>query len=147
VGIKEFWGLPLGVSPAVLVPRPETETVVASALAALDRDGSRTRPLRIADLGTGSGALLLALLSDLPNAFPVGTDRSAAALAVARDNAERLGLAARAAFLVCDLAAALAGAFDLVVANPPYVTSAEVAQLPPEVRDHDPLLALDGGPD
>jgi release factor glutamine methyltransferase len=147
VGIKEFWGLPLRVSPAVLVPRPETETVVASALAALDPDGPRTRPLRIVDLGIGSGALLLALLSELPNAFAIGTDRSAAALAVARDNAQRLGLAARAAFLVCDFAAALTGAFDLVVANPPYVASAEMAQLPPEVRDHDPLLALDGGPD
>jgi release factor glutamine methyltransferase len=147
VAMKEFWGLPLRVSPAVLVPRPETETVVATALAALDREGSRARPLRIADLGTGSGALLLALLSELPNAFAVGTDRSAAALAAARENAEQLGLAARAAFLACDFAAALAGPFDLVVANPPYVTSAELAQLAPEVREHDPLLALDGGPD
>jgi release factor glutamine methyltransferase len=147
VGMKEFWGLPLRVSPAVLVPRPETETVVTTALAALDRDGDRARPLRIADIGTGSGALLLALLSELPNAFAIGTDLSSVALALARDNARQLGLAARAAFLACDFAAALTGPFDLIVANPPYVASAELAQLAPEVRDHDPVLALDGGPD
>ncbi|HEV2954887.1 MAG TPA: peptide chain release factor N(5)-glutamine methyltransferase [Xanthobacteraceae bacterium] len=147
VGMKEFWGLPLRVNPAVLVPRPETETVVATALAALDRDGDRARPLRIADIGTGSGALLLALLSELPNAFAIGTDLSTAALALARDNARQLGLAARAVFVACDFAAALAGPLDLIVANPPYVTSAELAQLAPEVRDHDPSLALDGGPD
>jgi release factor glutamine methyltransferase len=147
VGMKEFWGLPLRVNPAVLVPRPETETVVATALAALDRDGDCARPLRIADLGTGSGALLLALLSELPNAFAIGTDLSTAALALARDNAQQLGLAARAVFVACDFAAALGGALDLIVANPPYVTSAELAQLAPEVRDHDPSLALDGGPD
>jgi release factor glutamine methyltransferase len=147
VGMKEFWGLPLKVNPAVLVPRPETETVVTTALAALDRDSGRARALRVADLGTGSGALLLALLSELPNAFAIGTDLSTTALALARDNARQLGLAARAAFVACDFAAALAGPFDLVVANPPYVASTELAQLAPEVRDHDPLLALDGGPD
>jgi len=147
VETKEFWGLALRVTPAVLVPRPETETLVATALAVVDRAGSRTRPLRIADLGTGSGALLLALLSELPNTYGVGTDLSTAALTVARDNAARLGLATRAAFVACDFADALADRFDLIVANPPYVASAEVTQLPPEVRDHDPLLALDGGPD
>jgi release factor glutamine methyltransferase len=147
VGMKEFWGLPLHVTPAVLVPRPETETVVEIALAALDVDGGRTRSLRIADLGTGSGALLLALLSELPTAFGVGTDLRESALAVARDNAERLGLAARAVFVACDLADALAGAFDLVVANPPYVASGDLAQLAPEVREHDPIVALDGGAD
>jgi release factor glutamine methyltransferase len=147
VGTKEFWGLPLHLSPDVLVPRPETETLVTTALALIDRDDARARPLRIADLGTGSGALLLALLSELPSAFAVGTDRSVAALAVARDNARRLRLAARAAFVACDFAGALAGPFDLVVANPPYVASAELAQLAPEVRDHDPRLALDGGAD
>jgi release factor glutamine methyltransferase len=147
VGTKEFWGLPLRLTPAVLVPRPETETVVTTALAAIDRDGARARPLRIADIGTGSGALMLALLSELPDAFAVGTDRSVATLRVARDNAQRLGLAARAAFVACDFAATLAGDFDLVVSNPPYVTSGEIAQLAPEVREHDPRLALDGGPD
>lgn len=147
IGMKEFWGLSLQVNPAVLVPRPETETVVTTVLAALDRDGARARPLRIADLGTGSGALLLALLSELPNAFAIGTDLSTDALALARDNAWQLGLAARAAFVACDFAAALAGPFDIVVANPPYVASANLAQLAPEVRDHDPHLALDGGRD
>lgn len=147
IGMKEFWGLPLRVTPAVLVPRPETETVVTTALAALDRDSERARPLRVADLGTGSGALLLALLSELPNALGIGTDLSTNALALARDNARELGLAGRTVFVACDFAAGLAGPFDLVVANPPYVSSAELAQLAPEVRDHDPLLALDGGPD
>jgi release factor glutamine methyltransferase len=145
VGVKEFWGLALALSPAVLVPRPETETVVEAALTSLDR--SRMRAPRIADLGTGSGALLLALLSELPAATGVGTDLSVAALEVARRNALRLGLAPRAAFAACDFTAALAGPFDLVVTNPPYVTSADVALLAPEVRDHDPRLALDGGPD
>jgi release factor glutamine methyltransferase len=147
VEMKEFWGLPLRVTPAVLVPRPETETLVATALAALDREGPRGRPLRIADLGTGSGALLLAMLSELPDAFGIGTDVSAAALTVARENAERLGLAARAAFVACDYGSALQRPFDLVVANPPYVASTELPHLAPEVREHDPLLALDGGPD
>jgi release factor glutamine methyltransferase len=147
LGWREFWGLRLHLSSAVLVPRPETETVVTTALALVDGADGRKKPLRIADLGTGSGALLLALLSELPNAFAVGTDRSAAALAVARDNAQQLGLASRAAFVGCDFASALAGAFDLVVANPPYVASADLARLAPEVRDHDPALALDGGPD
>ena len=147
LGWREFWSLPLHLNAAVLVPRPETETVVATALAIVDRESARAKPLRIADLGTGSGALMLALLSELPNAFVVGTDRSAAALAVARDNARRLELAARAAFVCCDFADALAGPFDLVVANPPYVATAELGELAPEVRDHDPHLALDGGAD
>jgi release factor glutamine methyltransferase len=147
VGIREFWGLPLSVSPAVLVPRPETETVVETALSAVDAGGPRTRPLRIADLGTGSGALLLALLSELPAALGVATDLSEAAVRMARHNASRLGLLQRSRFIVCDFAAALAGPFDLVVANPPYVTSDRLARLEPEVREHDPVAALDGGVD
>ena len=127
VGSKEFWGLELRVDAATLVPRPETETVVEAALAAVD-PGPRSRPLRIADLGTGSGAILLALLTELPTAFGVGTDVSPAALAVARDNARRLGLT-RAAFVACDLAAALRGPFDLIVSNPPYVASGDIAAL------------------
>ena len=109
-------------------------------------DGPRTRALRIADLGTGSGALLLALLSELPNATGIGTDVSREALEAARANAGRLGLAARATFVACDFGAALAGRFDLVVSNPPYVASGDIAALPPEVR-HDPRRALDGGAD
>ena len=147
VGHKEFWGLPIRLAPATLVPRPETETVVEAALAAIDAEGLRTRPLRIADLGTGSGALLIALLGEIPNAFGIGTDVSLSALAMARHNAVRLGLEKRASFVACDFAAALDGGFELVVSNPPYVASGEIAALAPEVRDHDPSLALDGGPD
>jgi release factor glutamine methyltransferase len=129
------------------VPRPDTETVVEAALAALRAEGRGDAALRIADIGTGSGAILLALLSELPAATGIGTDRSAAALATARANCARLGLARRAAFVACDFAAALGAGVDLVVSNPPYVGSAELAGLPPEVRDYDPRLALDGGAD
>ncbi len=144
LGVREFWGLPLIVTPAVLVPRPETETVVELALSFV---GDRTRALRIADLGTGSGAILLALLHELPNAFGTGSDLSLDALDVARRNAARLGLADRARFVVSDLGRSLAPPFDLVVSNPPYVATGDLATLPREVRDHDPRLALDGGAD
>jgi len=146
LGIKEFWGLPLAITPDVLVPRPDTETVVEAALAAVGAEGRR-EPLRIADLGTGSGAILLALLSELPAATGVGTDRSLAALRTAQASSARLGLSSRASFLACDFGTALRGSFDLVVSNPPYVASAELACLPGEVRDYDPPLALDGGAD
>jgi release factor glutamine methyltransferase len=146
LGTREFWSLELEIGPATLVPRPETETVVEAALAAL-APSARTRPLRIADLGTGTGAILLALLTELPNAHGVGTDIEPAALAVARRNAARLGLAGRAGFAACDFGAALAGPFDLVAANPPYVASATIATLAPEVCDHEPRRALDGGAD
>lgn len=147
LGVKEFWGLSLRLSPATLVPRPETETVVEAALDAVRRQGVSTRMLRLADLGTGSGALLLALLSELPAACGAGTDVSPAALATARDNAARLALGQRAHFIACDFGAALASDFDLIVSNPPYVATRDIATLAPEVRDHDPLRALDGGAD
>jgi release factor glutamine methyltransferase len=147
VGVKEFWGLTFALAPAVLVPRPDTETVIEAALAAIDVDGPRDRTLRIADIGTGSGALLLALLSELRGATGVGTDVSMPALMVAQHNAAFLGLASRAAFVACDFAAALNGPFDLIVSNPPYVASLDLPTLAPEVRDHDPRLALDGGRD
>jgi release factor glutamine methyltransferase len=140
VGTKEFWGLALALNADTLVPRPETETVVEAALAALDRRGSRNRPLRVADLGTGSGALLLALLSELPGAHGVGTD-------VSPENARAHGMAERAAFVACDFGTALHGPFDLVVSNPPYVRHGDIAALDPEVRLFDPGRALDGGPD
>jgi release factor glutamine methyltransferase len=142
VGRREFWGLDLRVSTATLVPRPDTETVVESALAAIP---DRMRPLRIADFGTGTGAILLALLLELPNARGIGTDISTAALSVARGNAVDTGLAARAHFAACHYGAALRGPFDLIVCNPPYIASGEIAGLDPEVRDHDPRPALDGG--
>src|SRR5262249_37320528 len=146
LGVKEFWGLPLRISKSTLVPRPETETVVEAALAAIDQNGPRNRTLRIADLGTGSGALLVALLTELPNAIGVATDISIDALVAARDNARQLTLHPRSHFVACDFGAALSQSFDLVVSNPPYVMSGDIAALPPEVR-HDPRRALDGGPD
>lgn len=146
LGVKEFWGLPLVLGAATLVPRPETETVVETALAAIDLTGSRDRALQIADLGTGSGALLLALLRELPNAVGVGTDMSFDALETAQRNAARLELAERARFIISDFGAALTEPFDLVVSNPPYIASSEITALPPEVRS-DPRRALDGGTD
>ena len=146
VGMKEFWSLPLRLNAETLVPRPETETVVEAGLAALDAVGPRTRPLRIADLGTGSGAILLALLAELPTAFGVGTDTSVKALEVARDNARQLGISG-AWFVASDMASALSGPFDLIVSNPPYIPSDDIAGLAPEVREFDPRRALDGGRD
>jgi release factor glutamine methyltransferase len=146
VGEKEFWGLTFRLSPETLVPRPDTETVVSAALAAV-----RSRPAgtsqRILDIGTGSGAILCALLCELPDATGTGTDRARGALETARDNAGRLRLTGRADFVLTDWATAVAGPFDLVVANPPYIESREIAALPLEVRGFDPHLALDGGED
>jgi release factor glutamine methyltransferase len=147
VGLKEFWGLPLELSAATLVPRPDTETVVEFALEMLRADGATNRPLRIADLGTGSGAILLALLSELPKAHGFGTDISKDALQTAAGNAARLGLADRTTFIACDYASELSGPFDLIVSNPPYIRSADIEDLSRDVREHDPRAALDGGPD
>jgi len=146
LGQKEFWGLPLALSAATLVPRPDTETVVELALETLHVLPSN-RTLRIVDIGTGSGAILLALLHELPSAIGVGTDISLSALQTARRNAADLNLAPRALFVACDYAAALSGQFDLIVSNPPYIRSSEIAELAPEVREHDPRRALDGGTD
>ncbi|MGE5780576.1 MAG: peptide chain release factor N(5)-glutamine methyltransferase, partial [Hyphomicrobiales bacterium] len=119
LGGKEFWSLPLRVTRDTLIPRPETETVVEAALAWCRQGGGATT--RIVDLGTGSGCLLLALVAELPAAWGVGVDRSEPALAVARDNAERLGVADRASFVCADWGTALTGEFDLIVCNPPYI--------------------------
>ena len=147
VGHKEFWGLPFKLNAETLLPRPETETVVEAALAAIERADRQTAALRVADLGTGSGALLLALLSELPSASGTGTDISLPALACAKDNAATLGLSARASFVACDFGSALRGPVDLLVCNPPYVAQGDIATLQPEVRDFDPRRALDGGHD
>jgi release factor glutamine methyltransferase len=147
VGEKEFWGLPLQLSPATLVPRPDTETVVELALELLGADGATHRPLRIADLGTGSGAILLALLSELPMAQGCGTDISEQALQTAAANAGRAGLADRATFVACDYATGLTGPFDLIVSNPPYIRADDISGLALEVREYDPRVALDGGVD
>lgn len=147
LGMGEFWGLPFRLSEATLVPRPDTETVVALTLEIFHEHTIAGRRPRIADIGTGSGAILLALLHEIPDAYGVGTDLSLSALGTAKGNAAALGLADRAAFVACSYAAALSGLFDLIVSNPPYIPSAEIPKLDIEVRVHDPHLALDGGND
>jgi release factor glutamine methyltransferase len=147
LGTREFWGLKLDISPAVLDPRPETETLIEVALDWITARGLRREKLRVLDIGTGSGALLLALLSELPNAIGIATDISIDALTIARGNAQRNNLASRCQFVACDMGLALRGPFDLIVANPPYIRTSEIDGLAPEVRDYDRRAALDGGPD
>ncbi len=140
LGRREFWGLALRLSPDTLDPRPDSETLVE---AGLDRLMPRDAAWRLLDLGTGSGCLLLALLSELPNAWGLGVDLSPGAAATARANACALGLAGRAGFAVADWTAGLSGRFDLIVCNPPYVEAA--AELAPEVAVYDPPPALFAG--
>lgn len=147
LGRKEFWSLALAITPDVLVPRPETETVVEGALDFVVRSGLRMEKLRILDIGTGSGALLVALLNELPNATGIGTDISRAALEAAQINLAQFGFESRSSLIACDMAAGVQGQFDLVVSNPPYIARGEIASLSPEVRDYDPMMALDGGDD
>jgi len=139
-----FWTLELEVSPATLIPRADSETLVEAALAACPDKGAARRVL---DLGTGTGALLLAVLSEVPAASGVGIDIKPAAVALAERNAVRLGLADRAGFLAGDWAAAVLSPFDLILCNPPYIESAAIAGLMPEVARHEPASALDGGAD
>jgi release factor glutamine methyltransferase len=141
---REFWGLTFRVTADTLIPRPETETIVEQALAGIP---DRARALRILDLGTGTGCLLLALLHELPRATGLAIDRSPAALAVARANAEALGLAERAEFRLGNWTDGVAESFDLIVSNPPYIATADMEQLVPEVARHEPHLALHGGRD
>jgi len=143
-GQREFWGLDFLLSADTLDPRPESETVVEAVLARLPE---RSAAYRFLDLGTGSGCLLLALLSEFPSASGIGVDIVPGAAIMARRNAELLGMADRAGFIAEDWAAAVAARFDVVVANPPYIATAAIAGLLPEVRDHDPHRALDGGAD
>lgn len=147
VGERGFYGRSFRITPATLDPRPCTETVVEAALEVVGAEGWREKPIRILDIGTGSGALLVTLLAELPRAIGVGTDISDGALAAALDNAERLAVAARATFLKRDLLQGLEGPFDLVVSNPPYIPTSDIATLDPEVRVFDPWSALDGGAD
>jgi release factor glutamine methyltransferase len=144
LGRQGFWTLDLAVSPATLIPRPDSEAVVEAALAAFP---DLAAPLRVLDLGTGTGCLLLAVLAERPLAFGIGVDLAPEAAALAAANARRNGLAGRAAFLAGDWAAALAGRFDLVLSNPPYIESAVIPTLMPEVARHEPARALDGGAD
>lgn len=145
-GHRAFWTLELSVNRHTLVPRPDTETLME---AVLDHVPDRQLQLRILDLGTGSGALLLALLHEYPNAWGVGTDYSIDAIGIAQQNASRHGLQDRASFVCADWDKGLGAHadFDLIVSNPPYIPSAAIATLMPEVRNHDPAAALDGGSD
>lgn len=137
-GVREFWSQPFWVTRDVLIPRPETETLVEVALA--------VRPERVLEIGVGSGAVTGALALELPRTRFVAVERSRQALAVARVNLERLGVAARVSLVRGDGSCGLRGPFDLIVSNPPYIPSGELGRLPPEVQN-EPTLALDGGPD
>lgn len=144
LGRKGFWKIMLSVTPHVLTPRPDSETIVDWALKSFPEG----EPFSMLDLGVGSGALLLAILAERPAAKGLGVDVSEEALAVARENAANLGLGRQVALLRGDWTEGLADAgFDLVVSNPPYIASAVIEELEPEVREHEPRLALDGGPD
>jgi len=144
LGRRGFWTLDLAVTAATLDPRPDTETLVEAVLAA---HPARTRPLRLLDFGTGSGCILLALLSELPAAVGLGIDASPAALAVAVANAERCGLTERANFRLGDWGQGIGGRFDVIVSNPPYIPEAEIDGLEPEVALFEPRSALSGGAD
>lgn len=144
LGRREFWSLSFKVTADTLDPRPDSETLVQ---AVLDQLSDRGAPLHLVDFGTGTGCLLLALLHELPNAAGLGIDASEAALAVARENADTLGLGARAAFRHGDWDRGLEPSFDVIISNPPYIPSGAIAALQPEVASFEPRLALDGGPD
>jgi release factor glutamine methyltransferase len=147
LGARDFYGRSFAISPATLDPRPDSETLIAAALELAASEACLARPLRILDVGTGSGCLLLTLLAELPGAVGVGTDTSTAALDVARGNAQRLGVAHRAQWLAADALEAVRGPFDLLISNPPYIPTREIVGLDPEVRCYDPPSALDGGED
>ena len=144
VGRRHFWTLDLAVSPETLDPRPDTESLIETVVQTIP---DRTQALRVLDLGTGTGAILLALLAEYPNATGLGIDRSEGALTVARANADSHGLSPRVVFSAGDWTQGVEGPFDLIVSNPPYIESRHLPGLPPEVREHDPMLALDGGAD
>jgi release factor glutamine methyltransferase len=144
VGHREFWSLDFHVSPATLIPRPDSETLIEAALATF---ANRPPPRKILDLGTGTGCLLLALLTEFPSAFGIGLDLSPDAAALAKANAAHLGLTDRSAFIASDWTNALSGQFDLIISNPPYITTPDIQTLMPEVAHYEPTRALDGGPD
>ena len=146
-GERDFYGRTFAITQAVLDPRPETETLIDLVLQWADETGGRDRPLDIIDIGTGSGAILITLLAELPRAAGLGTDVSPDALLVARSNAVRNAVAGRARFELAHALDGIDGPFDILVSNPPYIPSADVLTLEAAVRDYDPALALDGGPD
>lgn len=144
LGMREFWSLPFRLSPATLDPRPDSETLVETVLRHTPR---RAAPVRIFDIGVGTGCLILSILSELPAATGDGSDLSEAAVATARENAEALALSRRVRFSVADGLASAQGTYDWIVSNPPYIPAGDIDALEPEVCRHDPRLALDGGPD
>jgi len=146
-GEKEFWSLALKVTPAVLIPRPETECLVEAALAFLSNDGE-ANGRKVLDLGTGSGAIVIALAAQRPHDVFIAVDRSPSALAIARENAEQHGVADRIRFMDGDWFEPVGKAvFDLIVSNPPYIRQKELESLQPEIRQFEPAAALDGGPE
>lgn len=145
VGRREFWSLDFAISADVLDPRPDTETLIDALLAT---EVDKSKPLMIADLGTGSGCLLCAALREYPNARGIGIDKSAEAISVARKNARALGLAERSSFIRGEWATSIASqSIDVILTNPPYIPSSDIADLAPEVAEFDPFMALDGGED
>ncbi len=147
IGKKEFFGLMFEIPPVVLEPRADTEILVETVLRWVDARPIKSHPLRIVEIGTGSGAIILALLHELPNATGIATDISVDALNVARGNAINLDIKSRISFLEGDYFSPIAEKFDLIVSNPPYIARGEIETLAPEVRNFDPMIALDGGPD
>jgi release factor glutamine methyltransferase len=147
LGLREFYGRAFLVDRHTLDPRPDTESLIEAALDLVDKGGLRNQPLKLLDLGTGTGCILITLLAELLKGCGLGTDISTGALALAAANAKRLGVSDRASFVSCDWLDGIAGKFDLILSNPPYIPSAEIAALPGEVARHDPRAALDGGPD
>lgn len=145
LGAREFWGLNFALSPGTLEPRPDSETLIEAALSHLA--ARRHEALRVLDLGTGTGCLLVATLREFPRASGLGIDLSSDAVATATSNAARNGVGGRAAFHQGSWTDGISERFDLILSNPPYIGSAEIAGLDRNVREHDPLLALDGGPD
>ena len=146
-GERDFYGRTFDVTPAVLDPRPDTETLIDLVLEWVDQTGGRQRPLSLLDIGTGSGCVLITLLAELPHATGLGSDISQEALDVARGNAARHGVAARAGFQKTRSLDSMSGPFDILVSNPPYIPTAHIVSLEPAVRGFEPMIALDGGPD
>lgn len=147
LGRRAFWRHEFLVTPATLDPRPDSETVVESALALARQEHWTDRPLRVLDLGTGTGCLLLSVLAEIDTAVGLGVDADPDAALCAAANARRLGLADRAGFVCTDWCSGLAGQFDLILSNPPYISHSDIQDLAPEVAAHDPRAALDGGSD
>jgi release factor glutamine methyltransferase len=147
LGRRDFYGRTFAISPATLDPRPDTETLVEAALGLVREEGWPPGGLHLLDVGTGSGCLLVTLLCELAGARGLGSDVSAPALAVARANAERLGVAGRASWLTADALESVPGPFHMLLSNPPYVRTSEIAHLQREVCHFDPQVSLDGGPD